>query len=99
MNRFWLSWMHDPLGPNFELHSPWWRSGVAFMSDDSERHCICAAVEADDEDGAMAKVLSSYDRPPEITWRFCEPRANDWSPFGDRFRRADWMKWPSASPT
>jgi hypothetical protein len=95
---FWLSWMHDPNGPEFEIHWPWWRSGIAYMSDDSERYTICAAVKAKDEADAKAMVQLAYDEKVSLSWRFCDERAPNWSPFSDRFGKADWMTWPTPPP-
>ncbi len=53
-------------------------------------------VLAEDEQSAKEKVLRSYDvyLPADaVTWRFVEERPDDWSPFGDRFPKADWMQW------
>lgn len=93
MKSFWISWWHDieKLG-EFELHSPWWRSGIR-MSDDAES--ICAAIQGYDEAQAKERVLMSYDeRPEDLEWRFVEERPDDWSPFSGRFPRAAWMQWP-----
>lgn len=88
---FWVSWYNVlPIG-SFELHRPWWISG--YRADDAET--MCAAIIAPDEEGAKALVMAAYDEPPEeVEWRFCEERADDWSPFNDRFQRANWMRWP-----
>ena len=91
---FWLSWVHfEHMGP-FELHSPWWISGVHADGGES----ICAAVQARDEEFAKWSVERAYDNPPEeraaLSWRFCKPRPRNWMPFTDRFPRAPWMKWP-----
>lgn len=92
MSNFWLSWYcaDDDMG-KFELHSPWWISGTR-MTDDAST--ICAAVQAEDEEAAKEVVSASYDiRPASLEWRFCEPRASDWTPFSERFPRWEWMKW------
>lgn len=89
--KFWLSWYHtDDIG-EFELHTPWWLSG--HRSSD-EAATICAAITAEDEDGAKEKVMSSYDdRPDSLEWRFCKEQEKGWSPFSGRFPRGKWMKW------
>jgi hypothetical protein len=92
MKKFWLSWYHDPakLG-GFELTAPWWVSGTR-MSDDADT--VVAAVQADHPEGAKDRVLRSYDVPPDdVEWRFCEERPANWTPFCDRFPKADWMHW------
>lgn len=88
---FWLSWYNVLPMASFELHRPWWISGYR-VSDDAET--ICAALIAPDESAAKQFILNAYDEPPKsVEWRFCEERFGDWSPFSDRFPRADWMKW------
>lgn len=89
--NWWLSWWWDPdTQGSFELHTPWWRSG----SDPDDRISIVAAVVAPSEDAARELILAPYDtRPESLDWRFCEERSDGWSPFGSRFRRADWMRW------
>jgi hypothetical protein len=55
---------------------------------------ICAAVMAENEAQAKSLIKQSYDNPPAVlTWRFCDEMEPDWAPFGDRFEKADWMKW------
>ncbi len=90
MSRYWVSWYGD--NGIFELHSPWWISGQR-CSDDA--YTFCAAVIADSEEAAQAVIVDAHDdKSIELEWRFCEPRAEDWSPFCDRFQRRDWMVWP-----
>lgn len=92
MKRYWVSWYFDCAadGP-FELHSPWWITGW----DGRGRATVCAAIIADSEDDARRAVREGYDSPPDdLEWRFVDQRDSDWSPFGDRFKRADWMQWP-----
>lgn len=94
MKRYWVSW-YDQLYGKWELHSPWWVSGQ-LMSDDART--ICAAVRAPDEDSARRLIIMAHDnptRPDDLEWRFVNERAPDWSPFCDRFPKADWMKWPT----
>ena len=88
---FWLSWWHshEYMGA-FELHSPWWVSGYG----DDGRVSICAAICARNAIDASKKVWCSYDKePPTLNFRFCEERPPGWSPFSERFPRADWMEW------
>lgn len=42
------------------------------------------------ESGGVVKIDPSIG----IVWRFCNMRADDWSPYGDRFQEPDWAKWP-----
>jgi len=90
--NFWLSWKHYPKYGIFELHSPWWISGEG-----DDYKTIVAAVKAESEKQAKDIIEESYDVPlfldPSPEWRFCDKRPDDWSPFCDRFPRADWMIW------
>jgi hypothetical protein len=89
LKNFWVSWVALPEQGEFELHSPWWYTGWSETG-----KSICAAVKATDADAARIMVFESYDKPPfKIDWRFVEERPDDWSPFSDRFPRAEWMKW------
>lgn len=97
--NYWLSWYcPNGLYGKFELHSPWWVSGQTM--DEPSDFMICAAVKADSDEAARAIVINSHDEPyrdqaANVAWRFVEERPVDWSPFNDRFQRADWMSWPS----
>lgn len=92
--NFWISWYCPAALGAWELASPWWVSGYA-MSDDEDVLCIVAAVHATDEEAAKEVVLAAYDtRPASMEWRFVSEREADWSPFCDRFPKADWMVWP-----
>lgn len=90
---FWVSWHHDiDQITNFELHYPWWISGSTDTT-----YTICAAIMAENEEDAKNIVLSSFDFKNSsllTTWRFVDKQAPDWSPFCDRFAKADWMSWP-----
>jgi len=88
---FWLSWYQLPEMGAFTLYWPWWVSG-SFSGGGTT---ICAAVMAKDEEEAKSVVWNAFDTPPEgLAWRFCNEREPGWSPFGDRFPKADWMEWP-----
>lgn len=97
MNRnWWVSWYSTAEMGEWELASPWWKSGTR-SSDHAAT--ICAAIRAIDSDSVRKKIAAAYDIPltnplVEIEWRFCNMRTDDWSPFNDRFPRADWMQWP-----
>lgn len=95
MRPFWVSWWGLP--GTFELHRPWWVSGER----DDGLMAICAAVLAPDEFTARLSVQWAHDDKDAVfEWRFVEERPKGWSPFSDRFRRADWMIWPeTALPT
>jgi hypothetical protein len=87
--KFWLSWITTVQQGEFELHSPWWHSGTA-----QHGQIFCAAVKAVDADAARVIIHECYDNPPfSIEWRFVDEKADDWSPFCDRFPRARWMAW------
>lgn len=89
--RFWVSW-YATHGA-FEYHGPWWISGQR-MADDAAT--VCAAVIAADEQAAREIIAAAHDKqvdPSMIEWRFVEIKPADWSPFGERFPRADWMQW------
>ena len=97
MKNFWVSWNQRKEYSEFTLDTPWWVSG---WSIDDSYSTICAAVRAESEDRAKELVLSAFDQRPiedRFEWRFVEERPEDWQPFGDRFPRADWMKWPVTS--
>lgn len=86
-SRWWVSWYGS--GP-FEYHGPWWVTGSG-----AGGTTFCAAVIAADEDAAREVIVSAHDDPPvSLAWRFVKPRAGGWSPFSDRFERAEWMRWP-----
>lgn len=100
MKNFWVSWYGSPIP--YELHTPWWISGYRMDGDDDnpDTPTICAAVQAEDEVGAMEVVMAAHDtRPDELEWRFVSVRPDDWEPFNSRFPRAAWMKWPALAST
>lgn len=91
MKPYWMSWYHHVGYGPFELHSPWWVSG--FRPGDGAA-IIVAAVMADDEEAAWAKVAAGIDTPPpSIEPRFIEERGPEWEPWAGRFERDDWMAW------
>lgn len=90
--KFWCSF--EVLGSNlthFEYHGPWWVSwhtelpaGLGLT--------ICAAVIAENEEGAKRILGDAFD--PGYShegWRFLDEKPSDWSPYSDRFPRAEWM--------
>lgn len=90
MNNYWLSWIHEDKFGAFELHYPWWCSGY----DSKDNPTMCAAVKAKDKHGAREIILGCYDYlPDDLEFRFVEQQENHWTPFSDRFPKADWMKW------
>lgn len=91
LGRWWVSWWGQS---GFNLRLPWWISGERDGEDDEGRvSSFCAAVLANSEDAARA-VIANTTGTKIAEWRFVEPRPVDWSPFCDRFPRADWMQWP-----
>jgi len=88
---YWVSFESYLRG--FEYHGPWWISGE---TEDGAK-LVCAAVMATDEEDARHTIYASFDEPhyEGPNWfRFVEVRPASWNPFGDRFPKADWMKWP-----
>jgi len=93
--NWWVSWYSPAALGGWELNSPWWTSGYAMVGDE-DVPCICAAIKANDEDDARALVFAAYDTmPKEIEFRFVNEKADDWTPFSDRFPKVDWMVWPA----
>ena len=91
MTNYWVSWYATEANGPYEIHTPWWCTGWR-LSDDAET--ICAALKAKSEHDAMEQIYRAYDqRPDSIEFRFVEPRPDDWSPFDDRFQRAEWLGW------
>lgn len=93
---WWISWYNpkpgDPSG-YFTLHWPWWITGER-TSDYA--FTVCAAVRAEDEDAAKALIAAAFESPtaPDaIEWRFVQDMSGKpgWSPYSDRFPKADWM--------
>jgi hypothetical protein len=98
MKRWWVRWL-DGSGGQFEYHGPWWVSGEAFRGDETKTIFV-AAVVAENEAAAKRVIEMSQDAPGPLEWSFVNERADDWSPFCDRFPSADWMQWPwPAFPT
>lgn len=94
MKSYWVSW-YDTLYGKWEMASPWWLSGER-GSDGAMT--ICAALRAPDEESAKRLIIMAHDepRPRDLEWRFVTEQSDDWSPFNDRFQKADWMKWSCA---
>ena len=89
MTKYWISWWHDTNYRPFLLNFPWWSTGTAH--DDAES--ICAAVIADDEVEARNIITNAYPEKYKIRFRFNEAKPQNWSPFSDRFKKMEWMKW------
>jgi hypothetical protein len=100
VNAYWLSWYHERRYGPFELHTPWWVSGLRFtpMAD-----TVVAAVQAESEEAAWKIVHEAYDVPPtHLEKRFCKEmedrqqlpnRHVPWTDEDGRFPHADWMQW------
>lgn len=88
MKKYWISWEAKAEYGSFTLNSPWWISGYGVDSHPT----ICAAIKTHMNPDAFIRL--SYDKPPHgIQFRFIEEKPDDWSPFSDRFEKADWMRW------
>lgn len=95
MRPWWVGWyMPADLAPTFELHSPYWESGLAADADGNFTvRTMVAAVLAETPEAAKARVVAAYDSPPaDVEWRW-EPELLDRSPFSGRFPQAEWMAW------
>ena len=91
MKRWWCSWYE---AGEFEYHGPWWVSGSRTVRD-RDQAMLCAAVVAKDEADAKRIIREAHEKKRvRIEWRFVEARPDDWEPFGDRFERGAWMRWP-----
>ena len=96
MFKLWLSWKHyRDMGP-ITLHWPWWISGSG-CGPRGEYTTICAAIQAESWAAALQIVRLSFDKVPNVLpLRFITEKDAGWSPFNERFPRADWMQWPEA---
>lgn len=93
VKNFWVRW-YGKAGVGFETATPWWVSGYA---GDHSYIVFVAGVRAEDDEAAKRVIVDAYDDPSGILeWSFVDERAEDWSPFTDRFPRKDWMVWPLA---
>jgi hypothetical protein len=91
---FWLSWYSSG---NFTLDHPWWVSGYRIVDSGATEDSIVAAVMATSDADAMDQIRAAHDNDPkacEPLWRFVIQKPDGWSPFSERFPRADWMVWP-----
>lgn len=89
MKNFWLSWFHHKSMSGYGLAFPSWVSGESPWG-----KTICAAIKATGEEEAWEIVEKSYaERPVVLARRFCNEQEEGWSPFNDRFPKADWMTW------
>lgn len=96
LRPFWISWYHREGYSDYELHWPWWCSGYG-----DGYKTICAAVMAEDEGAAIAIVIDSYldvsTIPIDADFiNLNQEKPAGWSPFNERFQRADWMQWPAS---
>ena len=88
-NNYWLSWYHRSEYGEFELHWPWWVTGEGEAG-----ISICTAIRDTGVAEAKRVIERSYDNEQRgLEWRFANEQRRDWSPFGDRFPKADWMTW------
>ncbi len=90
-NNYWVSW-YAPRKEGFELYFPWWVSG--YVCDENQTETICAAIKASNELRAMDIIFDAYDsKDIKLEFRFVNEQVENWSPFCERFPKADWMKW------
>lgn len=86
--NFWISFFCGK-DQAFELSSPWYRSGYY-----DGGQTICAAVQARSEREAIDIIFRSFDVTPEfLQVYFIHIKPNEWMPFSEGFKRADWMSW------
>lgn len=97
LRSYWCSWSTRE---THELHYPWWVSGTILRNNSEDATIYCAAVRAESEHDARAIIRTAYVAPPRfLEWRFVDECTDDWSPYSDRFPRADWMPdWPPPDP-
>lgn len=88
LKPFWLSWVaitHD-----YCIHFPHWVSG----EDANGNSILVCAVWATNGNKAKGIINNCHFSPnTHLSFRFCEEKSIDWSPFCDRFQRANWMIW------
>lgn len=104
MRKWWVSWWSHQFS-SFTLFTPWWidNGTGGFMVPASAVHrqvlaggqIVCAAVIADTEAQAKQLVLDAHDSKVSLEWRFVSRQGKYWSPFQERFPRAEWMQWPA----
>lgn len=93
MKSWWVGFTVDEQDcKQFEYRGPWWVTGYGegFTT-------FVAAVRAESEEAAETVIYEAFDAgagPRSI--RFVEARPEGWNPLkaSDRFKPADWMKWP-----
>lgn len=90
MKFFWISWYQpgeDYRPPKWPLPKSflgYWCSGEAF---DGSYSTLCAHVKAKDESAAKSLIAASW--PDHGDFRFCEEKAEGWTP-GSRFPKPKW---------
>ncbi len=92
MNNFWISWKCGKDVNLFPL--PCWVTGF----DSEDLIVYCAAIQSDSEDWVRGMVEAACDGDDEFDWRFFNQMEKGWTPFCDRFQRADWMLWHEQDP-
>lgn len=71
-----------------QLTSPWW----LVSHDVSGRPVFAGAVQAASPEAALAIVQAAHVEPV-VALDLCEARPADWSPYGPRRPRKEWMQW------
>jgi len=88
LKPYWLSWVatnHD-----YCIHFPHWSSG----EDADGNSILCCAVWATSEKKAKGIINNCHFAPnTNLSFRFCEEKPIGWTPFCERFPRANWMIW------
>lgn len=86
--RWWASF--ELLSGGYELHCPNWVSGYG------QGPTVVFATIAESED-ALVEYIETHclEEGSSIDWRFVNERADDYSPYSDRFPGpSDWHVWP-----
>ena len=91
IKNFWVRW-YSPKDRQFESIFPWWISGYFYDDNDNAMVILVAAVKAVDENAAEEIIKSSYDEYyQDLNFSFVNEKSLEWSPFCDRFQKANWM--------
>ena len=94
MNKYWVSWRHyAEMGDFiFKDENPCWETGELYAGRPIITYVV--AIKTFDEYLAKKEVFNAYDQQvEEIDFIFAVKKPAKWSPFCERFPRADWMVW------
>lgn len=97
LRNFCVRWV-SPGAPIVTLTSPWWPDGVETTETSlglrqGTAPVFVAAVRAVDKAHAERVVFRGV-TGADVVVEFVKEMPSDWSPFSERFPRADWMDWP-----